>query len=904
MPRIRGIRRLFRFPLSEDRVSGDVDAEINFHVEARTQELIANGLDPLAARAAAMREFGDVREARAELETIGRRRVRHINRVNWWSDLAQDLKYGLRSLIGAPLFSLLAIATLALGIGANAAVFSVLKSVLLDALPYTEPDRLVRVYARWLDGSMERGPLAAGTMADMAQRQRSFERVAAYSGVSNGVLGDESGSRIATYSWVESNFFDTLGVSAVRGRMFGKDDATSGIVPLTGGQTAPDTARNVVLTYAAWQRLYAGDPGILDRDVRINGLPRRVIGILPPRFIGPVGDVDFYLAFDLAPVVSHPVMSRSSQWLGVIGRLKPGISDQDVRRDLAAIGRDLAREYPRDNGAFGITAMPLREWMAGDTRTPLLVLMTSAALVLLIACANLTGALLSRTLSRRKELAVRVALGAGRGRLVRQLLTESVLLAMAGGAAGVGLAWLVLSSARGFARSMTTLPDYARLSLDGEVMLVSALVALVTGIAFGIVPALSADRTDPQEVLRSETRGASESRRARRMRGALVAGQIALCVSLLAGAGLLARSLWAMTTAPIGFDPDGVFTASVQLPARDYPKLADKVRFLEQFEARLRALPGVQLVAHVGEIPTRLGSRWSFSIDGAPQRPDDAQPFVLFAPVSDDYFRALRIPLRQGRTFDARDREGAPPTVVISETMARRYWPSGDALGARIRFGPNPQAPLSEVIGIVGDVRNDRARPDAEPMLYRSNRQAGWPRASVLLRTAGAPLALMKPVERELAAIDRNLAFERAATLRASIGEGIARRQMPVLLMTAFGALALLLASIGVYAMFASIAAAREREFGLRMALGSRPRAIAGLLLRQGAGWMAVGLAGGAIGVGFVVRLLRGLLYEVPPFDPIALGAALVILLCAAALALLVPLRRATRVDPAVALRQ
>jgi predicted permease len=388
------------------------------------------------------------------------------------------------------------------------------------------------------------------------------------------------------------------------------------------------------------------------------------------------------------------------------------------------------------------------------------------------------------------------------------------------------------------------------------------------------------------------------------MRGALVAGQIALCVSLLAGAGLLARSLWAMTNAPIGFDPEGVFTASFQMPGRDYPKLADKVRFLDQFTERLRALPGVQLAAHVGEVPTRLGSRVSFSIDGATRRANDTDPFVLFAPVSDDYFRTLRIPIRQGRTFDTRDREDAPFTVVISEAMARRYWPRGDAIGSRIRTGPNPKAPLLEVIGIVGDVRNDRARPDAEPMLYRSNRQAAWPRASILVRTTGDPQVLLKPVEHELAAIAPSLAFERATTLRASIGEGIARRRMPVLLMTAFGVLALLLASIGVYAMFASIAAAREREFGVRMALGSRPGAIAGLLLRQGAGWMVIGLAGGALGVGLGVRLLRGLLYEVPPFDPIALGAALAVLLCSATLALLVPLRRATRVDPAVALHE
>jgi putative ABC transport system permease protein len=545
--------------------------------------------------------------------------------------------------------------------------------------------------------------------------------------------------------------------------------------------------------------------------------------------------------------------------------------------------------------------MPLRDAMIGSTRTPLLVLMTSAALVLLIACANLTGALLARTLSRRKELAVRLALGAGRGRLIRQLLTESIVLGLTGGAAGILLAWLVLSTLRSVGRA--ALPAYADLTLDVGVVLVTAVLSLCAGVAFGLAPALSIDRSDPQGALRAEARGASESRRSHRLRGLLVAGQIALCVSLLAGAGLLARSLWAMTTAPLGFDPDHVLTATVQMPPRDYPTSAARIRFLEQFGERLRALPDVVSVADSSLIPTAGGSRTSFSIDGVPRQPNEAQPFVLRAMVSDDYFRTLRIPLRQGRTFDARDRQGAPPTVVISETMARRYWPEGNSLGARIRLGPDPRTDVIEVIGIVGDVRNDRGRPDAEPMLYRSSRQNPWPFASFVVRTNGDPLTLLKPMERELAAVDRGLALQRAMSLRSVIGEGLASRQLPVMLMMSFGGLALLLASVGVYAMFASIAAARAWEFGLRMALGSRPRAIAGLVLRQGAGWMALGLAGGAVGVVFVVRLLRGLLFEVPPFDPLALGAAVAILVICATIALVIPLRRATRVDPSTALR-
>jgi putative ABC transport system permease protein len=401
--------------------------------------------------------------------------------------------------------------------------------------------------------------------------------------------------------------------------------------------------------------------------------------------------------------------------------------------------------------------------------------------------------------------------------------------------------------------------------------------------------------------LRDETRSSGESRRSRSLRGVLVAGQIAICVSLLTGAGLLARSLWAMTTAPLGFDADGVLTALVHLPSRDYPTPEARVRFREQFAERVRTLPGVDALAEASMAPTAVSSRVSFAIAGAPPS-KGAQPFVLYSVVSDDYFRTLRIPVRGGRTFDTQDRAGAPPTVVISESMARRYWPAGEAVGARIRIGPNSNSPLIEVIGIVGDVRNDRARPDAEPIAYRSSRQSAGPRAVFLLRTRTDPLALVRPVERELAELDAGLALQRRTTLRALAAEGLAGRRLPVLLLAAFGALALLVASVGVYAMFSAMTAARERESGVRMALGSRPRAIAGLVLRQGATWIVVGLAGGALGIVLVVRLVRDLLYEVS-FDPTVLGAAVVTLAGCAAIALVVPVRRATRVDPMAALR-
>jgi putative ABC transport system permease protein len=804
-------------------------------------------------------------------------------------NLFQDIRHSLRLFRRAPGFTAVALVTLALGIGANAAIFGALKSVLLDALPYADAHRLMHLEL-----------LSADTVAEIAQRQRSFESVAAFvPSPSDATYGSEEGARGGRIAWVEPGFFQTLGVSAALGRTFAKEDATSGLAALSGGQLAPDTAPVVVVTHAAWERFFAGDPGVVGRDVRIDGIRRSVIGVLPPDFIGPMGAADFYLAFDLSPVIANPITARRAQWLAAVGRLRSGVTHADAQREVAHIWADLVSQYPEDNRSLNVTTTPLRDAMAGDTRTPLVLLMASATLVLLIACANLAGALLSRSISRHKEFAIRVALGAGRARLVRQLLTESTILALAGGAAGILLAKTMLALVRDLAPS--ALPAYADLSLDPGAILVTALIAVCTGVGFGMAPAFAAERVDAQASLRDGTRGTSEGRRSRRLRGALVAAQIALCAGLLAGAGLLTRSLWNMTTAPLGFDPAGVLTGAIRLPSHDYPTPEARVRFLERLTDRLRVLPGVDTVATAESVPTAVRRRVGVAIEGSP--PKAAQPFVLFAAVSDDYFRALRIPLREGRTFDSQDRLGAPTPIVVSESMAHRYWPLGHAIGARIRLGANPSSPLRTVVGIVGDVRNDPSRPAAEPMAYMSTRQTTAPFVRLLLRTHGDPSALVRSVEHELAALDRGLSLDQAMTLRAKIGEGFAARRLPVMLMVGFAALTLLLASVGVYGMFTSMAAAREQEFGIRMALGSRPGAIVALMLRQGAGWMAIGLAGGALGMIVVVRLLRNLLFGVQPFDPIALGGAVAILVGCATIALLIPVHHATRVDPIVALR-
>jgi putative ABC transport system permease protein len=866
----------------------EVDDELAFHLEQRVRDYVARGMDEDAARAAALERFGSVSEVRDECAAMLAADRRAEARRDWLDDLLQDLRFGVRSAARAPLFTLLAVLTLALGIGANAAVFGVVKSVLLDALPYADADRLVRVYGRFEASGLDRSSVSPGAAADIAGRARSFSGVAAFNfSTHDATYLDASGRpRVLSGALVGGGFFSTLAVRAALGRALTEADGP---------------AYTVVLSDAAWRREFGGDPGVVGRTMRIDGNPYEVVGVLPPGFVGPMGEADLWFALDMPSVLQDPASARGQHWLGVVGRLAPGVEREAAQRELDRLAAELMREHPDTDRGRTFVTVPLRESLVGETRTPLLVLMASAGLVLLITCANLAGALLSRTISRRKEFAVRVALGARRGRLVRQLLTESTLLALAGAAMGLLLAAAGLGALR--AMALSALPPYAELSLDAGAVLVTLLAALCTGVVFGLAPALAAGRWDPQGTLRESARGASEGPRSRRLRGALVAAQIALSLSLLVGAGLLVRSLWAMTSAPLGFEPEGVLTARVQLPTSAYPTPEARAVVFREMEERIAALPGVRGVASTTQVPSPTMSSNVLTLEGV-ALPGDGPTFIPYSAVSDDYFRTLGITLLRGRTFGPEDTPDAPPAIVVGEAMARRYWPDGGALGARVRVSPHTAERWGVVVGVVRDVRVDPALPAPGPMAYASSRQDfSWSGRDFVVRTQGDPLALVRPVERELAALDPAVPLRDPQTLRAIVDGRLAGRRLPVLLMTAFGALALLLASVGVYAMFAAMAAAREQEFGVRVALGSTPRAIAALVLRQGGAWMAAGLAGGVLGVMGVARLLGGLLYGVAPFDPVALGAAAATLLACAAAALLVPVRRATRVDPVAVLR-
>ena len=724
----------------------ELDEEIQFHLDMQTEKNVRLGMSPEEARRAALVRFGGTERIKEE--------ARDEYRSRPLEDFVQDLRYGVRSALGAPLFTLLAVLTLALGIGANAAVFGVVKSVLLDALPYADADRLVRIYAQKLDGTLKRSGVSAGAVGDFTARQRSFTQLAAFfNGTADTTYNSETGPRVLKLALVGGNFFQTLGVAPILGRTLSEADCATG-------------ARVTMLSYAAWRRELGGDPDVVGRTLRLNGNPWQVVGVLPRGFVGPMGDADLWLPLDLGPTLRDPIHARRRHWLGLIGRLAPGATVEGAQRDFAAISAGLSRQHPDSDAGLTTTAESLRDAMVGDTRTPLLVLMASAGLVLLITCANLAAAMLSRTLSRRQEFAVRVV---ARRRAADdscgKLLTESTMLALAGGVAGILLAVLGLAVIRKLPcrrchrtragdrsrHGARHLPD--RAGHRARVRRGAGALRRPHGHP-GHAPRGSARRQrEPADAAAARRPGGGADRALRQpaRRGGAAGPQPV-------GDGHRAARLRSGRRAG-GDHP-------VRNPQDDDEKLA--ARFYEELEEHLRALPGVTGVASVERAPGASDEHQRARDRGRHRPAGEGQPFITYASVSDGYFRMLGIPLLRGRTFGPVDRPDTPRAIVISQTMARRYWPKGDAIGARIRLGPDLEGPWSEVVGIVGDVRNDPARPEPEPMSYGVE-TAGSRASAFLLRTQSDPLALLHPFQGERRrSIRRSRSARRAPCARIS----------------------------------------------------------------------------------------------------------------------------------------
>jgi putative ABC transport system permease protein len=643
-----------------------------------------------------------------------------------------------------------------------------------------------------------------------------------------------------------------------------------------------------------------GDPRTVGRDVQFNGVRCTIVGILPPDFAWPDYEADVWAPLDLTPVLADANRARKFHFLGAFGRVRPGVAIDAVSGDLRRVTMQLEREHPESNTGILAHPVPVRDAIVGDVRPALLVLMAAAALVLLIACANVAGILLSRTIARRQELAIRAALGAGRGRLARQLLAESLMLAALGGGLAIPLAYWGTDALVAVAGN--ALPRLGPVRVDGGVLLFAVTATLASGVLFGVVPAVVGTRTALHDALREDGRGSTGGAVRLRLRRTLVTGQMALAVMLMVGAGLLVKSLMHLRRVELGFDASRLITFEVVLAGPKYDTPEKQDAFYAALLPRLRALPGALSAAAGGSIPLAGGSSASLAIRGR-DVPEGQLPEVGYTPVSDDYFRTLRIPLLRGRAFDERERNGGPGAVVLSESAARKHWGAGDPVGAQVRLGPDPSEPWNTVVGVVGDVRQDGVAAEPRPTVYVSQRQDHWGGGRIIVRAAGDPTTLIGAIRREVRRVDPALPLAVVRTMDEMVAGDLATTRLPMLLMSAFAALALLLAAIGVYGVMAYAVAARTREFGIRMALGGLPSSVLGLVLRDG---VVVSLTGTILGVAAAAAasgLLRRLLYGVEPLDAPTFAAAALALAAVMLGACYVPARRATRVDPMVALR-
>ena len=878
--------RFLRLPgRSSARRRADLDEELRFYFDMRTRELTEQGMSESQARTEAIREFGDVEYTKRYCLAEDAMSTREDRRTDWFGELRQDVAHTWRMVRRSPGFAIIAIVTLALGIGANTAIFSLVNGLLIRDLPYPDAGNVLRIWGAHTDRIRERGQISPSDFLDIRSRQRSFATIGAFAFGGGTYVGPSDPVPLSGLR-VDANVFPALGVKPMLGRTFVVGEDSAGANP------------TILLAYSAWRRVFNADTAIVGKSINLSGRTRTVIGVLPPGFFFPtVSDAEIFVPLDLSPVLRDVNRARKFHFLGAVGRLKEGVTVSAAQAELTSLARQLEREYPEANAGITATAMSARDAVVGDTRPALLVLLGASLLVLLIACANVAGMQLSRAVARRQELAVRVALGAGRARLIRQMVTESLVLAVCGGLAGVllgiwGVKALVVAASR-------SLPMTGGLGLDTTVLGATLGVTIVCGLLFGLVPALSASR-GIQSTLKDAGRGSSGGATRHKLRTALVMGQLALATVLLIGAGLLVRSLIQLQRIDLGYSTESTLTFEVGLPGTRYSTSESQDAFFDQMYTRLAGLPGVVAVGGWGNLPLLGGSSSSLAIDGKPV--EGKLPEVGYQVVSDDVFRAMRIPLKRGRWLTPADHDKAPNVALVSEGLARQYWPNADPIGARIRLGPDPSAPWITVVGIVGDVRRGVAG-EPRATAYIPSRQDHWGGAAVVIRTAGDPMALLPAVRREIKALDASLPVVEPRTMEDVQSAGLADRRLPMQLMSAFAALALVLAAVGVYGVMAYSVASRTREIGVRVALGAQPSSVFAMVLRQGLGAAAVGLAVGLLGAYALGGLLTKLLYGVSPRDVVTFGLVSAALIAVTVAACLIPARRAVRVDPLQALR-
>ncbi|HTO73482.1 MAG TPA: ABC transporter permease [Gemmatimonadales bacterium] len=800
--------------------------------------------------------------------------------------MLHDFRLAIRSLRRTPGFTTVVVLTLALGIGANTAIFSVVNTVLLRSLPYPDADRLMTIN----EGRLPNLPdfaVSPANFHDYHDQNRSFSALAAYNEGDYTVTGE--GEPVSLHGLeVSTEFFTVLGTGPVLGRAF------------TSEETAESAEPVVIVSHDLWLSRFGGAADVLSRSLTIDGKTFRIVGVMPAGFAFPQQG-RLWLPLQLP---ADPNAQRGAHYLGVIGRRRPGVSLEAAQRDISAIAERLAAQYPRSNTGWSASAESLQDSMVGEVREGLLMLLGAVGLVVLIACANVANLLLARGARRSGEIAIRAALGADRARLVRLLLAESLLLSLLGGA----VALLLAEPALGLIMRLAPrgIPRLEQLTLDGPMLGYTAGLVVLTALLFGLWPALQATRPHLNEMLQDAGRRGAGSRGGSRVRSALVVAEVALALTLLAGAGLLIRSFRELRHVDPGFDPAGVVTFDVSLPDGRYPDGARTSAFYDALLTRIQGLPGVRSAGAIFGLPlSNFGFSSSFEVEGAPV-PLEQQPSIGMRLVSNDYFKTMGIPLKQGRLFEAADRRGGPPVVLLSESAARKFWPNGDAIGHRVTLGarPGPEKIQGEIVGIVGDVRAGRLAGPPSVLLYGSLAQVQVGFASVVVRSTGEPLEMMNGIKESVHALDPDLPVIGLAPLDEVVGQSVAQPRFYTALLSVFALIALMLAALGVFGVFSYLIAIRTREIGIRIALGAGRRDVITLVTGSAMRLVGLGVAIGLLAALGLSRVFRSMLFGVGPGDPSTLIAVTVLLAAVAYLASYLPADRATRLDPLVALRQ
>ena len=878
------LQSLWKALWNRSQMESELDDEMRFHVESRAQDLLGSGLSREEAHRRARIEFGSMVSCEEK--------VRETRRVTWLEDLAQDLRYGWRVLRKNPGFATVAVLTLALGIGANTAIFSVVYAVLLKPLPYTNPEQLFTAFqANAQQGIAETG-CSYLNFEEWRAQNHVFSELAGILAHQLTLTGRGEPSVVNT-SVVTPELFALLDVKPVAGRIF---------FPQDGKQGAPSV---VLVSEDLWRGRFGADPRIIGTSIDLDKRPFTVIGIIPTAFRTPFFNTkqEVWIPLVQDPLFSTFMPQRGVHLLPALGRLKPGVSVAQAQAEMDAISGRLAGEFPAENKGWSVRLVPLQKEIVGDVKTALLVLLGAVGLVLLIACVNIANLLLTRATSRSREIAVRITLGAGRTRIVRQLLSEAAVLGLFGGVAGIGLAYWgveVLSSLL-----PRNLPLVNVIRVDNVVLGFALLLSAVASVVFGLAPALLAANSDLQTSLREGDVRSGESGNRRRARSFLAAGEIALAMVLLVTAGLLLRSFSKLMSVSLGFNVQRIVKADVSLPRFQYSTPQQWTSFSGELLARIQAQPGLQDSAVA--VPRPIIDRQvnlRFEIVGNPPFSAGASRTADYVSISPDYFRVMGIPLIAGRFFNQHDVMSAPRVSVISQAMARLYFPNQDALGKRLTFGfPPSGAAEREIVGIVGDVRDVALGQAPGPMMYVPYAQAPFWGANLIVKSTMSPSSVAGAIRQEVRMIDKDLPVTDVALMPGIIEASIAQPRLGTSLLSLFAAMALVLAAIGIFGVISYSVSQRTREIGIRMALGAQRENVLKQVLEEGARLAAIGLAAGLAGSFAATRLITRLLFGVKPTDPLTFAAVAVILIGVTLAASYIPARKATRVDPIVALR-